>query len=71
MDVEVGDESMHGMLIRDLRLPSDTIILSVKRSNEVIISHGYTRLRIGDIVSVVGSTESLEKIRLRFEAMPS
>lgn len=71
MDVEVGDESMHGMLIRDLRLPSDTIILSVKRSNEVIISHGYTRLRIGDIVSVVGSSESLEKIRLRFEAMPS
>jgi len=69
MDVEVGDEEMHGMLIRDLRLPSDTIILSVKRRGEIIISHGYTRLRVGDIVSVVGSAESLEKIRLRFEAM--
>lgn len=70
MDVEVSDEEMHGTLIRDLRLPSDTIILSVKRRDEIIISHGYTRLRLGDIVSVVGSNESLEKIRLRFEAMP-
>ena len=68
MDVEVSDEEMHGTFIRDLRLPSDTIILSVKRKDEIIISHGFTRLRVGDIVSVVGSGESLEKIRLRFEA---
>lgn len=67
MDVEVSDEEMHGTFIRDLRLPSDTIILSVKRKDEIIISHGYTRLRLGDIVSVVGSNESLEKIRLRLE----
>lgn len=70
MDVEVSDEEMHGLFIRDLRLPSDTIILSVKRKDEIIISHGYTRLRIGDIVSVVGSSESLEQIRLRFESVP-
>lgn len=68
MDVEVSDKEMHGMFIRDLRLPSDTIILSVKRKDEIIISHGYTRLRVGDIISVVGSNESLEKIRLRFES---
>jgi len=69
MDIEVSDEEMHGMFIRDLRFPSDTIILSVKRKDEIIISHGYTRLRLGDIVSVVGSSESLEKIRLRFESV--
>ena len=71
MDIEVTDEEMHGLLIRDLRFPSDTIILSVKRNDEIIISHGYTRLRIGDIVSVVGSNESLEQIRLRFEDLSS
>ena len=71
MDIEVTDEEMHGLLIRDLRFPSDTIILSVKRKDEIIISHGYTRLRIGDIVSVVGSNESLEQIRLRFEDLSS
>ncbi len=54
-------------LQRDLRLPSDTLILAVKRKGQMLISHGYTRLRRGDIVTVVGSMESLEDLSLRFE----
>jgi len=67
IDIEVMDRNLHGVSLRDLRLPSDIIILSVKRKNEMIISHGYTRLRIGDVVTVVGSLKSLENTRLRFE----
>jgi len=33
----------------------------------MIISHGYTRLRLGDVVTMVGSVESLDNISLRFE----
>jgi len=68
IDIEVKDRSLHGMSLRDLRLPSDIIILSVKRKNQMLISHGYTRLRQGDVVTLVGSLESLENTRLRFEA---
>jgi Trk K+ transport system NAD-binding subunit/Kef-type K+ transport system membrane component KefB len=67
IDVEVIDKILHGVSLRDLRLPSDIIILSVKRKDQMLISHGYTRLRIGDIVTMVGSLESLENTRLRFE----
>ncbi|HAW51224.1 MAG TPA: potassium transporter TrkA [Flavobacteriales bacterium] len=67
IDIEVQDLNLHGVSLRDLRLPSDIIILSVTRKNQVIISHGYTRLRIGDIVTLVGSRKSLEETRLRFE----
>ena len=69
LDVEVQDTSLKGVSLRDLRLPSDIIILSVKRKNEMIISHGYTRLRLGDILTMVGSPESLENTRLKFEML--
>ena len=66
IDLEVRDKSLHGMALRNLRLPSDVIILSVKRKGQSIISHGYTRLRKKDIVTVVGSPESLEKLQWMF-----
>ncbi|MCK5103463.1 MAG: NAD-binding protein, partial [Cyclobacteriaceae bacterium] len=66
IDLEVRDKSLHGMALRNLRLPSDVIVLSVKRKGHAIISHGYTRLRKKDIVTVVGSPESLEKLELMF-----
>ena len=66
IDIEVRDRSLHGVALRNLRLPSDVIILSVKRRGQSIISHGYTRLRKKDIVTVVGSDESLDKIQWMF-----
>ena len=66
IDVEVRDRSLHGVALRNLRLPSDVIILSVKRKGQSIISHGYTRLRKKDVVTVVGSPDSLEKMRWMF-----
>jgi Trk K+ transport system NAD-binding subunit/Kef-type K+ transport system membrane component KefB len=66
VEVEVRDPTLHGVAIRNLRLPLDTLILSVRRRGKVIISHGYTRLEVGDHVTVVGSTESLEELMLRF-----
>lgn len=66
IDVEVRDKSLHGVALRDLRLPSDVIVLSVKRHGQSIISHGYTRLRKKDIVTIVGSEKSLNKIQWMF-----
>ena len=66
IDLVLRDKSLHGVALRNLRLPSDVIILSVKRKGHSIISHGYTRLRKKDIVTVVGSPESLEKMQWMF-----
>ena len=67
IDVEVLNPNLHGIFLRDLRLPSDVIVLSIKRGGQMIISHGYTRLRLGDIVTLVGSIESLNNVTLRFD----
>ncbi len=68
MDIEVLNPDMVGLRLRNLRLPSDVLVLSVKRGGNFIITHGYTRLRKGDILTMVGSKESLRKVALRFEA---
>ena len=67
MDVEVLNPDLHSLRLRNLRLPSDIIVLSVKRSGNFIITHGYTRLRRGDILTFVGSKESLKQVALKFE----
>lgn len=67
MDVEVMNQDLRGIPLRDLRLPQDIIILSVNRGGQSIITHGYTRLRIGDVLTMVGSNDSLQKVALRFD----
>ena len=64
--MEVCSPDVFGVALRDLRLPSDILILSVTRGGNMLISHGYTRLRKGDHVTIVGSVESLEKMEVYF-----
>ena len=72
IDIEVRNPNLAGMAVRDLRLPSDALIVSIRRAGHIIITHGYTDLQIGDWVTVVGSLESLEALELRFgEYSPS
>jgi len=68
LDVTVEDENLFGVALRNLRLPLDVLVLSVKRKGNIIITHGYTRLRKGDVLTVVGSVESLKKVSLQFES---
>lgn len=67
LDIEITNSNMHGITLRDLRLPGDVIILSIVRGGNTIISHGYTRLRIKDVITIVGSRKSLEQVQMKFE----
>ncbi|MFZ5941318.1 MAG: monovalent cation:proton antiporter family protein [Bacteroidota bacterium] len=68
MDIQLANPALHGVTLRDLQLPMDVIVLSVSRRDQIIISHGYTRLRLGDVITMVGSTASLEQIAVRFRS---
>ena len=70
VEIEVRNPVLHGMAVRDLRLPLDTLVLSIRREDHTIISHGYTQLEVGDHVTIVGSEESLEQVMRRFDAPP-
>ena len=67
MDIEINNKDYHGLRIRELRLPTDLIILSIERKGQMLMTHGYTRLRIGDVMTLVGSAKSLEDIKFKLD----
>jgi len=67
MDIEIKNKDVHGLRIRELRLPTDIIILSIKRKGQLLMTHGYTRLRLGDEITLVGSPQSLEDTKFKFD----
>lgn len=66
-DIELLNPDLHGITLRDLRLPEDVLVLSVVRGGQTIITHGYTRLRIKDTLTFVGSIKSLNRMQLKFD----
>jgi len=67
VDLDMQNPDLDGRAIRDLTLPVDVLVLAVSRNGQTIRSHGYTRLQMGDRVTIVGSEESLEEMSLHFE----
>lgn len=68
LDIELRNPALNGLTLRELRLPLEVLILSVSRGEHTMISHGYTRLRLGDKVTVVGSPAKLAEVMVRFGA---
>ncbi|VAW41219.1 Putative transporter, partial [hydrothermal vent metagenome] len=67
VDMEVRDPNLHGVALRDLRLPLDVLILSIHRNGHTLVSRGHTQLHLGDKVTMVGPQEKLDEVMLRFD----
>lgn len=65
VQMTITNRDLDGRLVRDLRLPSDVLLLEISRDGQVIVPHGYTRLRQGDEITVVGKPDSLREVSLR------
>lgn len=68
VDIELCNPELNGVTIRDLRLPLDVLVLSIQRDHQSLITHGYTRLKMGDKLTMVGKTDILEEVMFRFDA---
>jgi Trk K+ transport system NAD-binding subunit/mannitol/fructose-specific phosphotransferase system IIA component (Ntr-type) len=66
IEFELRNPDLQGIAIRDLHLPLDLHILSIRRGGQMIVFNGFTTLQIGDWLTVVGSRPSLEAMMLRF-----
>jgi len=66
-EIEVRNDLLHGKALRDIDLPVDALVLSVVRGQRQVVSHGYTRLELGDHLTVMGDQDSLEDVRRRVE----
>ena len=68
VEIEIRNKDLDGIFLRELRMPLDTLVLNVQRDGHALISHGYTRLRCGDRLTMVGSLEGISELMLKFDA---
>ena len=56
-----------GRLISELKLPEECLIVSVRRGNQLIIPHGYTRLHAKDQLTIFAENECLAAVEQNLE----
>ncbi len=59
-EVEVRSRACAGRRLREIRLPGDVLVLSVRRGGELVVPHGNNRLEAGDRVTLLGAEEAVE-----------
>ena len=70
-EVMIGRESAAaGQLVRSLSLPSDSILVAVRRGNRTLIPRGDTMLESGDRVVALASPAHFEELRRSLAGRP-
>lgn len=67
LELTVRNSSLARKRIRDLILPGDSLILSIKRDDEILIPHGSTQLEMEDQVSILVNNSSSNTIMDLFQ----
>lgn len=65
-EVVVADPRWEGVMLRDVNIPSDTIILSLWRNGHHLTVRGTIKFELGDRLTALGSQESLERVAVLF-----
>lgn len=63
--ITITDRTFDAIPLRDLRLPVDVLVLEIIRDGHLIVPHGFSKLRIGDELTVIGSPNSLSEVTLK------
>jgi Kef-type K+ transport system membrane component KefB/Trk K+ transport system NAD-binding subunit len=66
LEVEVRNRTLQDRRIRDLALPGDSLLISIKRGEEIIIPHGSTHLEMGDSISILADQSTIQDIMRLF-----
>lgn len=65
VQITVNNPDIDGTLVRDLRLPTDVLLLDVNRRGNPIVPHGYTKLHLKDEVTILGRGDSLDEVVMK------
>jgi CPA2 family monovalent cation:H+ antiporter-2 len=72
-NVEIGEARVRnirvaGHPLRQIRLPGNALVIGIRRKGEVIVPHGDTTFRLGDVVMLIGSPADIREARVLLEA---
>ncbi|MBI3942974.1 MAG: TrkA family potassium uptake protein [Chloroflexi bacterium] len=66
LEIVVENTSYVGKKLRQLSLPGDVLILSIRRNGEFLVPHGNTQLELFDHLTLVGTLEHVDRARYMF-----
>jgi Trk K+ transport system NAD-binding subunit len=52
-----------------VRLPGGVLVLGIRREGEALIPHGDTTLELGDVLTLVGKPEDLQRAKAMVEGL--
>ena len=61
------NSNLHGKRLMDLKFPADSLVLAIRRDDELIVPHGTTKLVTGDHLTIVGNIETLPELEQLLE----
>lgn len=65
IQVTISDPAVDGLHLRDLILPEDVLVMAIARRGHAIVPHGYTNLHVGDELTLIGPTDSLDEVAMK------
>jgi Trk K+ transport system NAD-binding subunit len=57
----LNNPPLDGRLLRRIQMPGDVLILGMRRGDEVLVPHGDTVLRQGDVLMLVGHPDEVQE----------
>ncbi|MBC7257712.1 MAG: cation:proton antiporter [Chloroflexi bacterium] len=63
----ICDAALDGVRLRHLTIPGGALLIGIRRDGEVIVPHGDTRLRLNDVVMLVGPRDAVREACEWFE----
>lgn len=67
-EVYVTNQGLHGKRLRDVHLPGDALLLSLRRNSTVMVPHGETVLHLYDRLGLIGSPDAVQEAADIFRA---
>ncbi|MBO9540147.1 cation:proton antiporter [bacterium] len=68
VEIAVGNPRIAGLSLRELELPKDCLVALVRRAGAVSVPRGKTVLECGDVVTLIGLREAVDRTRTLLES---
>ncbi len=65
VEITVTDPDIDGLALRDLRLPSEVLVLGISRNGHAIVPQGHTVIHLNDSLTFLGHPENLGEITVK------
>ena len=62
VEIRLTNPRFFGKMLREVNIPGDALVLSIRREGDIFVPHGDTKLKRGDCLSLIGDKDVLMEV---------